>query len=145
MARTVWKPPPHCAGVPGAAKDGEWSQMGLVPSPTSCSWPCHHEAHFLVGVHLFQASDPAVGTPLVGTTLPSCTSIYHREQQGTWAPFSKKEQEEERLSFCGAWASREAKATPQGPLPTPAWPTQPHLGVAGCWELGQTEGKRGPA
>lgn len=60
--------------------------MRLSPSLTSRSWPCCCEAHFLGGVPLFQASDPAMGTSLVGATLPNFTSGYHtqagREQQG---------------------------------------------------------------
>ena len=82
------------------------------------------------GVRPFQESDPTLGTSLAGAALPSCTSVYHtqagREQQGHRASCSPEEQGQEPLSFCGTRAWREARVTPQGPLPAPH-PAHPAL------------------
>lgn len=93
---------------------------------------------FLVGVHLFQASDPTAGTSLAAATLPSCTSAYHmRPDRGTAAPFSPGGAGAAATLRCLVW--REAKAAPQGPLPTPGWPTQPCLGAAGLLGIRMSE------
>lgn len=83
---TVWKPAPSM--VPefqDQPRVGRALWMRLSPSLTSCSRLCCHEAHFLGGAHLFQVSDPTMGTSLVGATLPNCIVFTtHRggEQQG---------------------------------------------------------------
>lgn len=121
--------------------------MGCGPSLASCTWPCCHEAPFLGGVHLSQTSHPTMGTSWVGATLPDCTSVYHtqagRERQGDRPP-ARQEREEEPLSLPCAWTWWEAKGTLQGPRPTPAWPTQPGLGVARLLGIRLSRRKVGP-
>lgn len=115
MTLTIWKPPslglefqdqPRGVGG-GRGREGACSLDEAQPLPDLLLWSCfHHEPHFLGGVHLFQVSDPAMGTSLVGATLPDCTSIYHTQTGGSCGgfgpPFLQKEQEEELLSLCCA-------------------------------------------
>lgn len=86
MALTVWSSLPLVLVFQDQPRVGSAPWMELDPSSTSCSWLCCHEAYFLGGLCLFQASDPTTETSLVGATLPDCTSVYHTqagwEQQG---------------------------------------------------------------
>lgn len=137
MTLTGWKPPLHRASVPGAAKGGEHSLDGVQPLPDLLLLATlSGEAHFLGG----GSSVPRVRSHPGnlagwGRLAKLHKRLPHADRPGAGGgpglPAPQKEQEEPPLSFCGACTWQEAKATPRGPLPTPSWPTQSCLRVAG--------------